>query len=338
VFYFVGFGQQQQQQQQIWRQQQLQQLELQRVLEAKREQLRQLDESTRRMHEQLAARQGESERRHPQGGATQLGDAGRGAGESKLDAILAQTLQMQTMFMAQMAGQGAGFGGAMHAPHARVGNNSAMAHHYPVGGVVPPAGAWAGAHAQPSDASLGAQQQQLPLGHSPAGNIQANAMLPQAAAPSEAGGYAAPEHDVHLLNQLQGMAEKLNRADIEAKEAAESALEKARAQVGAESSNLGQHRIFQTLVMRQATSAYGTSPKVREFGTVCALGVCGRCFVFQSSQGLDTGEGRRRRNRASEGVQCGQGVPAGTSAGAKPGSAGEILHRNSTHRKPLGFC
>ena len=199
----------QQQQHHHHHQQQVQHHEqLERALEAKREQLRQLDETTRRMRQQLATRQTQDERRHEtQSVGARLGDTGLGSGESKLDAILAQTLQMQAMFMAHMAGVGVGQGGAGGSMQG--GNERALAHH---------------------PGPLGVEQSH-PTGQSPGDNLPPLAGVPAHQIAPGAGGYAAPEQDVHLLNQLQGMAEKLNRADVEAHEAAEAALEKARAQV-----------------------------------------------------------------------------------------------------------
>ena len=183
-----------------------QQEHLRHALEAKRQQLRQLDETTQQMRAQLALRQAEGGR----GGERR----GEGEGASKLDAILAQTLQMQAMFMAHMSapGMGRGYGAEWGA------NSGPMPH-----GGVP------GGHGGSSMMGQPNPQRQNVHGQSPE-DVEAPTRPQQPAVmPQGAGGYA-PEQDIALLSQLQGVAEKLNRADTEAHAVAEAALERARAQ------------------------------------------------------------------------------------------------------------
>ena len=102
-----------------------------------------------------------------------------------------------------------------------IANGNVLAHHPPGRG---------GVGASHPNAPLGVEQSHPP-GQPPPDNLPHLAVPAQQTA-AVSGGHVAPEQDVHLLNQLQGMAERLNRADVEAHEAAEAALEKARAQVG----------------------------------------------------------------------------------------------------------
>jgi len=188
-----------------------QQEQLQRVLEAKRRQLQQLDESTQHMREQLAMRQAEA---RPIDSDV--------AGASKLDAILAQTLQMQTMFMAHMAAQG--MGGGMPGG----GFASAQAAQ-PV-----PHGTQAPVAAQPS-MPMGGGEHNFGPGEARRVDVMSPHVpslkhRPHDAAAAVGGGHTLPEQDKDLLNQLQAIVERLNHADVDAHAMVESALERARAQ------------------------------------------------------------------------------------------------------------
>jgi len=201
-------------------QQSLEMEKLQQALEAKRQQLRQLDDSAREMRDQLIVRQGRSanQRARPANDrAGQLGDSSGGEA-SKLDAILAQTLQMQTMFMAHMTAQSMGISYS----------GSGGGHVNPVmsqGGAFmgQPGGILGGGNQHPGG---GAQIQQAHM-QSQVENIPQLRPLPQV---GTSGGYAAPEQDKHLLNQLQGIAEKLSRADAETHEVVEAALARVQSQ------------------------------------------------------------------------------------------------------------
>ena len=215
-------GQQAAMQQQMEMQMQMQQMkharvkheQLKRVLEAKHRQLQQLDESTQHMREQLAMRQAEA---RPIDSDV--------AGASKLDAILAQTLQMQTMFMAHMAAQGMG-GGVPGGGFA-----SAQAAQ-PV-----PHGAQAPVVAQLSMTMGGGEhnfgpgeQERRVAVTSPTQHMPPLKPRPHDAAAAAGGGHTLPEQDKDLLNQLQAIVERLNHADVDAHAVVESALERARAQ------------------------------------------------------------------------------------------------------------
>jgi hypothetical protein len=198
-----------------------QQEQLQRVLEAKRRQLQELDETTQRMREQLARRRAEP-------GPVESDAAAGGA--SKLDAILAQTLQMQTMFMAHMASQGAGFGvpgGGLASAHA--------APPFQPGAQAAPVAAHPSLPTGSGEHSSGPGAQTRPAVlavdvTAPPQQVPPLNQLPHHAAAAAGGGHALPEQDMDLLNQLQAMVEKLNRADIDAHGVVEAALERARAQ------------------------------------------------------------------------------------------------------------
>ena len=208
---------------QMKEQQSLEMEKLQQALEAKRQQLRQLDDSAREMRDQLIVRQGRSanQRARPANDrAGQLGDSSGGEA-SKLDAILAQTLQMQTMFMAHMTAQSMGISYS----------GSGGGHVNPV---MTQGGAFSGAMGQPGGILGGGNQHpgggaQIQQAHmqSQVENIPQLRPLPQV---GTSGGYAAPEQDKHLLNQLQGIAEKLSRADAETHEVVEAALARVQSQ------------------------------------------------------------------------------------------------------------
>ena len=189
-----------------------------RALEAKRRQLQQLDESTQQLRQQLSMKQQHASHARPADTVN-----------SKLDTILAQTLQMQTMFMAQVAAGGMiGAPGGAHAAGGTAGRD--------MDGV--PRGR---PHAD-SAPMQGVGRGDVPGAHTSAPNgngtsgVQAFASSPdqlqELAAAAAAGDTNAAylEKDLQLLANLEAMTVKLNRADQETHDLAEAALQKARAQ------------------------------------------------------------------------------------------------------------